>query len=61
MPQFCPSSPEFWRRRADEVFATACELRDPDSKRFLLQIAMMYAAMAVRKEFWEAEAALTRH
>jgi hypothetical protein len=48
--------PEYWRNRADEVYAKACEMHDPDAKRIMLQIAKMYAAMAIRVEFWEAAA-----
>jgi hypothetical protein len=50
---------EYWRERADATYAEACRLKDRDAKRTMLQIAKMYAAMAVRTEVWEAESALT--
>jgi hypothetical protein len=54
-------TPDYWRQRAEEACVQASEIRDQDARRTMLQIAKMYAAMAVRAEFWEAEAALARH
>jgi hypothetical protein len=54
-------TPDYWRQRAEETCAQASEMRDMDARRTMLQIAKMYAAMAVRAEFWEAETALSQH
>jgi hypothetical protein len=51
-------SPDFWRQRADDTCAHAGQLKDTDARRTMVQIAKMYAAMAVRTEFWQAQAAL---
>ena len=42
--------PEFWHDRAVEAKALACELHDLDARRTMLQIAIMYSAMALRAE-----------
>jgi hypothetical protein len=48
-------APEFWHSKAEEALARADEIRDPDARRTMLQIAMMYSAMALRLETWWAD------
>ena len=45
-----PFVPEYWRQRSAEAQELAAELRDFHAKRTMLQIAMMYSAMALRLE-----------
>jgi O-methyltransferase involved in polyketide biosynthesis len=44
------ATPEIWRTKADECCAQAELIRDPDARRALRQIALMYNAMALRLE-----------
>ena len=44
------ATPEYWRTKADECCAQAELIRDPDARRTLRQIALMYNAMALRLE-----------
>jgi hypothetical protein len=53
-------TPEYWRQRADDAYSQANRASDAAAKRMLIHIAKMYAAMATRTEFWEAQAALAR-
>ena len=60
MAELHRNEPDFWERRAEEAYARACDMHDPSAKRTMVQIAKMYAAMAVRMEFWKAQVALLR-
>jgi hypothetical protein len=48
-------APEYWRQRAEELQKRSQALHDPDAKRILLQLAMMYSGMALRMTTREAE------
>ncbi|MEA2916365.1 MAG: hypothetical protein QOJ15_8446, partial [Bradyrhizobium sp.] len=43
-------APDFWRVRGEEVRAGAAETRDPDARRMMLQIAIMYHLWALGRE-----------
>jgi hypothetical protein len=60
MPFPAGRTPDYWRQRAEEACAQASDMRDSDARRTMLQIAKMYAAMAVQAEVRDAEAALAR-
>lgn len=53
------NDPGYWRQKADEAQDRASRLHDPHAKKILLQIAMMYDAMALRVELREAKAQAT--
>jgi hypothetical protein len=42
--------PEYWHDRAVEAKALLAELHDLHARRMMLQIAIMYSAMALRAE-----------
>ena len=42
--------PEYWRSRAEEARAQADQMRDPDAKRTLLNIAKNYDQLAEQAE-----------
>ena len=39
-------TPKYWRDRADEARATAEQMRNPDAKEAMLQVAAIYERMA---------------
>jgi hypothetical protein len=41
-------TPDYWHAKAEEARAQAKEMRDPDARSTMLQIAMIYNAMALR-------------
>jgi hypothetical protein len=43
-------TPDYWHAKAEEARAQAEEMRDPDARSTMLQIAMIYSAMALRME-----------
>ena len=43
-------NPEYWHDRAVEAQTLIGDLRDLHARRMMLQIAMMYSAMALRAE-----------
>ena len=43
-------NPEYWHDRAVEAKAQVGELHDPHARRTMLQIAIMYSAMALHME-----------
>jgi hypothetical protein len=47
--------PEYWHDRAVAAKALVGELHDPNAKRTMLQIAIMYSAMALRAETRETD------
>jgi len=42
--------PAYWRAKADEARLIGANLRDPDARRTMLQIAVMYSGMALRAQ-----------
>lgn len=45
-----PFSPDYWRERAEEARAQASEMRDPGSRRTMLEIAENYEQLAEQAE-----------
>ena len=43
-------NPNFWRANAEEARFLAADLQDPEARRTMLQIAMMYRGMALRMQ-----------
>jgi hypothetical protein len=43
-------TPEYWRAHAEEARTRADQMRDPEGKRIMDQIASLYDDMAVRRE-----------
>ena len=56
-PMADQQTPDFWRVRGEEVRARAAETRDPEARRTMLQIAIMYHLMALRSERRQRETA----
>jgi hypothetical protein len=42
--------PDYWHSKAEEARTRGEEMHDPDARRTMLQIAMMYSGMALRLE-----------
>ena len=42
--------PDYWRERAEDARAMASQMRDPDARRTLLEIAENYEQLAERAE-----------
>jgi len=42
-------TPDFWLTRSEECRARAAEIRDPDARRTVRQLAIMYSLMALRE------------
>jgi hypothetical protein len=43
-------TPDYWHAKAEEARAQAKEMRDPDTRSTMLQLAKIYNAMALRME-----------
>ena len=47
--KFFPRSPEYWLKRAVDARMVAAQIKDPDGKSLMLQVAEMYEALARRR------------